>query len=129
MKYKILLLGLLSVSLCFACTKEVIINNSNDTPSSENNNNENIVGTSWVTYWDSSHNEGATIRFDSDSHVTWIDWYMEEGYHESSVSNANYTYNAPNGSITGDGFSASFTIDGTTLTYKQAGQSIIFNKE
>lgn len=111
-----------------SCGKESDTNNNE-----ENSNNNSLVGTSWIYYYNSSRDEGSTIRFVSESVAYWSDWEYEHGEYVEDVDQVNYVYNAPNGVFTKSGHSVNFTINGNslilTMIYDGVSETITYTKQ
>lgn len=94
---------------------------------------ENIVGTSWVYYYDYSQQEGSTIRFVTETVAYFSDWEYEHGEYVEDVVQLSYIYNAPNGVLYKNGGSLSFTINDDKLIISGVGdggrESFIFTKQ
>ena len=90
---------IMSMAFFFSCSKD----------------DNTLVGTTWMYYYNSSHDEGATIRFVSESVAYLSDWEYENGEYVEDVEQVNYVYNAPNGVLTSHGYAMNFTINGNDL--------------
>ena len=84
--------------------------------SCDKDDNSTLARTTWTNYYGADHDEGATIRFVSESVAYISDWEYEHGEYVEDVEQVNYSYNSPTGVFYKNGTAVSFTVSGNTLS-------------